>query len=212
MYIDKTYPFDPVKCPNFRCLDKLLGENNLLLHYNNIYCCYVDELNTLLQKYPNLQSYSLDELIFNKHLLPTNDKNRLYRLSSSVYNHHVFFSSITDLKQNCSCFNVYRKIVELFGSIDNFYEHFISNSLSIEGSGYVFLVCDEQGNLSIFKTSNFDTPIPFNLYPLLCIDMWEHSYYLKFNVNKKQYILNFLSCLNWEHIDREYTECINCLK
>ena len=72
MYIDKTYPFESVVCPNFDLLDSCLGKASLLIHYNQIYCKKISMLNELICKYPFLQGYSLDEIIYNINFININ--------------------------------------------------------------------------------------------------------------------------------------------
>lgn len=210
MYIDKTYPFEPIQCPNFMLLDACLGQRSLLIHYNEIYIPSIIALNNILSKYPSLQKSSLDELIFNNEHITIVEKKELLHLASKVYNHHVFFASLSC--SNC-CFDhlpVITAINQWFGSFNSFKEKFANTALSCT-NGFVYLVCDDALRLSIFVTDSCHTPIPYNLYPLMCIDMWEHSYYLSFNVNKAKYINNFLNVLNLEHINSEYLECRKCI-
>ena len=211
MYIDKTYPFEVNHFLYFNSLDKCLGTCNLLNHYNNIYCIHVNNLNKLLSKYPHLQNYSLDELIYNHEHIDILEKDMLYKLASATYSHHVFFHSLCDKTYNLSDFEISKEIINTYGSISNFYQEFTSIALSVVGSGYVYLVANEYGKLSIIKMTNYETPIINNLYPLLAIDMWEHSYMLKFNIDKKTYINNFLNVINWPCINNEFLECKKCI-
>ena len=211
MYIDKTYPFEPIKCPNFYALDACLGEKSLLIHYNQIYCPSVAKLNCLLREYPTLQKSSLDEIIFNSDYLKIPRRQELIHLANKVYNHHVFFSSISP---NKCCFQnlaIVDAINKSFNGLDKFMEQFIKTCLEHKTNGFVYLVSDKDLNLSIYETTCCESPIPKNLYPLMCIDLWEHSYYLKFTVDKASYVNNFLSVLNWEHINSEYLECCKCI-
>lgn len=212
MYIDKTYPFEPIKLDyDFTLLDNCLGCDNLSTHYNLIYLQDVNKLNLLLSKYPSLQSVSLDELIFNSYSIKIEQKDEFINLINSVYNHHVFFSSISPYIYQLSNSKIGQGIKESFGSIDTFYKQFTSTALSLYGSGYVYLVCNNHGKVSLFVTKNQETPIPYNLYPLIAIDLWEHSYYLKFKTDKEKYIKNFLTIINWPKINSNYIECEKCV-
>lgn len=210
MYIDKTYPFEPISCLNYDLLDCCLGKRSLLIHYNDIYVPTIRKLNELLSRYPSLQKSSLDELIFNNDHLNIIEKKELLYLASKVYNHHVFFESISSTYPSNAKLEVVDAICQRFGSYESFKEKFISVAKAIN-CGFVYLVCDDKLNLSIFVTNECHTPIPYNLYPLLCIDMWEHSYYLNFTVDKVAYINNFLNSLNLHHVNSEYLECKKCI-
>ena len=211
MYIDKTYPFEPIKCPNFQALDSCLGQKSLLIHYNQIYCSSVAKLNCLLREYPALQQSSLDEIIFNSDYLKIPKSKELIHLASKVYNHHVFFSSISPCKCSVQNLAIFDAIIKNFKSFEQFKQEFMHTCLNHETNGFVYLVSDQNLNLTIYETTCCDSPIPKNLYPLMCIDLWEHSYYLKFYVDKENYINNFFNVLNWEHINNEYLECRKCI-
>lgn len=212
MYIDKTYPFEPVVLGyDFSSLDSCLGFESLSVHYNCVYVATINKLNALLSKYPDLQVLSLDELIFNSHSINIKEKDELTRLINSVYNHHVFFSSVSPYIYQLNNSPIKSAIEKSFLSVENFYKQFLSSALSLYGSGYIYLVCNEYGSVSLFVTKNHETPIPYNLYPLIALDMWEHSYFLKFKANKEKYVNNFLSILNWPHINSNYIECEKCI-
>ena len=210
MYIDKTYPFEPVSCPNFHLLNSCLGENSLAIHYNDIYLPSIRQLNDIIARYPNFQNSSLDELIFNNEHITIKEKDQLHHLASKVYNHHVFFASLNNQPCNNVNLPIINEITKWFGSLELFKQKFISVAKATN-NGFVYLVCDDHLRLSIFVTDFCHTPIPYNLYPLMCIDMWEHSYYLTFLTNKDAYINNFLNVLNWEYINNEFLECQKCI-
>ena len=74
----------------------------------------------------------------------------------------------------------------------------ISNKLV--GSGFTFLVTDSNNELNIINLSNNETPYLYGYTPLIAMDLWEHSYYLKYNIDKEKYIDDFLNNLNYEYI------------
>ena len=82
--------------------------------------------------------------------------------------------------------------------VEHFKKEFKEASLDIFGSGWVWLVSDDKGNLSIIKTSNQDTPITLNLIPVIGIDLWEHAYYLRYQNNRGNYIDNWFNVVNWD--------------
>ena len=56
------------------------------------------------------------------------------------------------------------------------------------------------------KTFNQDNPWFLNFKPVIGIDLWEHSYYLKHKNDKKEYIENFFKIINWEFAEEEYAK------
>ncbi|MGL5694829.1 MAG: superoxide dismutase, partial [Peptostreptococcaceae bacterium] len=85
-----------------------------------------------------------------------------------------------------------------YGSYDNFKNEFKKNALNLFGSGWTWLVLDENNNLSIINTANQDTPISNNLKPVIVIDLWEHAYYLDYKNDRAKYIDNWFNILDWD--------------
>ena len=95
------------------------------------------------------------------------------------------------------------ELLKDFGGLEGFQEQMTDAALSVFGSGYAWLVMDENG-LSIMTTANQDTPLAGNRYPLLLIDVWEHAYYLKYYNMRVEYIKNWFSIIHWPEVIRRY--------
>ena len=95
-----------------------------------------------------------------------------------------------------------------FGSFDNFKQMFIKQAATLFGSGWLWLVCDKEGKLSLLQTSNAETPLTNNeLRPLLVCDVWEHAYYLDQQNLRLAYINEFWQIINWKFVEKKLAEC-----
>ena len=94
-----------------------------------------------------------------------------------------------------------------FGSFEAFKDKFKAAALSVFGSGYAWLVSD-RGRLKIITTPNQNTPIALGVNPLLCIDVWEHAYYLKHYNLRADYIDDWFNVVNWEKAEELYKNCM----
>ena len=79
-------------------------------------------------------------------------------------------------------------------------------SKDVFGSGWAWLVRDNNGKLSITTTSNQDSPISENLIPIIGIDVWEHAYYLQYKNNRAGYIENWMNVINWDKASKIYSQ------
>ena len=79
-------------------------------------------------------------------------------------------------------------------------------SKDVFGSGWAWLVRDNNGKLSITTTSNQDSPISENLIPIIGIDVWEHAYYLQYKNNRAGYIDNRMNVINWDKASKIYSQ------
>ena len=205
MYINSHYPFDNIKLSySFSDLVPAFSYETLFAHYNNYYLKYLNNLNKILENFPALHNLSLDEILFNSSLLPSDLSRDITFYAGGVYNHQIYFESM-GLNNKLMDSTLKTKLISTYGSIENFLTEFKSKALSLRGSGYVYLVCNEQNELSIFQIVNQDTTVPFNLCPLMCIDLWEHAYINDFGTDKEKYIDTFISLINWEVICSKYT-------
>ena len=93
------------------------------------------------------------------------------------------------------------EIKNKFGGFDKFKEEFSKAVLGIFGSGWGWLVVNG-GKLEIVTTPNQDNPISMGKIPILGIDMWEHSWYIKHNANKSAYVEDFFHIINWEEVNK----------
>ena len=122
----------------------------------------------------------------------------LYNNAAQVFNHYFYFEALS-YQTILPSASFIEKIEDGFGSWGNFEEEFHAKAMNIFGSGWLWLVQDRRGKLHILSTQNGD--IPHGYYLLLCIDMWEHAYYLDYKWDKSNYIKAFLRCINWNVVE-----------
>lgn len=209
MYIDSHYPFQMLPLAyDFDALCPTLSAETVSNHYLNHYQNYLNKLNAVLAKHPNYQTFSLDELLFNSNVLPAEDALEITYNAGGVYNHQIYFESMSPQKKGLVDCKLKEAIIDSFDSVENFLTEFVNAANRFNGSGYIFLVCNEHNVLSIFPVINQDTTVPFNLCPLMCIDLWEHAYYLDYGSDRSNYINNWLNLINWQKINDKYLECL----
>lgn len=102
-------------------------------------------------------------------------------------------------------------IVREFGGIDDFKKAFTDAALKHFGSGWAFLVYRPDGRLVITTLKNEDTPQMAEFVRpeqqgrfILCLDLWEHAYYLKYRNDRKKYIDAWWNVVNWNFVSRAH--------
>ena len=93
------------------------------------------------------------------------------------------------------------KLVDAFGSVEEFHHIFSTSAATRFGSGWAWLVADENKKLSILSTANQDNPISQGLTPILGLDVWEHAYYLKYQNRRADYIKAWMDIIHWEKVE-----------
>ena len=166
---------------------------------------YLDRLNALLAKNNHNFNMEKESIVNNLEMFPIGDRGNILFNLGGVLNHELYFDNIEPGK-NVLNNEIINKINLEYGSILEFKNIFKSTALKLVGSGYTFLVLDKNNKFKIINLTNQETPLSIGLKPLIALDLWEHAYYLQYNVNKEEYIDKFLDNLNFDNINRVYLE------
>lgn len=193
------FPFEPLPYP-YNALEPALCKEILQFHHDKHYKTYVDNLNGILADFPKLQDRSLEDLLIHLDTLPPDIQTGIRNNGGGVYNHQLYFRCMQGDGFRMPEGELANAIHRDFESYDNFCRVFTNAAVKQFGSGYAWLVC-EKGKLSVLSTANQDTPITDSQKPILCIDVWEHAYYLQYQNRRADYIANWLNLIHWDYVD-----------
>ncbi|MFZ5954940.1 MAG: superoxide dismutase [Nanoarchaeota archaeon] len=183
---------------NYDSLEPYIDKETIKVHHEGHHQTYLNNLNQALANYPNLQKKPVDELIKNPKKLPNEARTKILQNGGQFLNHNLYFEILKkDVKPLGEILNLINKN---FGNFERFKEKFSEASLTLFGSGWVWLTIDKK-KLEIIKTKNHESPIIQNKKPILTIDVWEHAYYLKYQNKRKDYIESFFHVINWNRIN-----------
>lgn len=192
-----TYPFENIQLPySFSALEPYIDTKTMHAHYDRNLVTYINQLNLILDNRPDLQAMTLAELI---QYATLNEEQHLLNNAGGVYNHFFYFTELRPATGQIVIGitpQATSKISEYFGSWKGMKEQFTEKALSVFGSGYAWLVKKANGALEIMTTPNQNTPLD-DVTPILCIDVWEHAYYLKHLNDRKAYIEAFWNVVDW---------------
>lgn len=176
------------------------------IHYNNHHAAYVRNLNAALSKYPELQKKPLTELFANFDELPADIKTSVRNNGGGHYNHVLFWELLTPSAQSKMTPKVEKALIANFGSVEQFKTQFEQAAAARFGSGWVWLIQDERGRLSITSTPNQDNPLMSFVTekgrPVLALDVWEHAYYLHYQSRRGDYSKAFWNVVNWKRVEQ----------
>ena len=173
-------------------LEPLMSEETLQFHYGKHHQTYVNKLNELIEntKYQNL---SLLEII-------ASSEGGIFNNAAQVYNHDFFWKGLTPNQKEISS-KLETAINDNFTSLEEFKKEFATKAVGHFGSGWAWLVQDENKKLKIVTTANAQTPLADNLKPLLVCDVWEHAYYIDVRNARPAYLENFWKLVNWDFVE-----------
>lgn len=192
---------------DYKSLEPYIDDRTLDLHYNIHYRNYTDKLNKYLKDINYNYKYSAEYLAKNIDILPMENRDEILFNLGGYLNHSLYFYNLTDKKKEIPK-ELLDEINKYFGSFSLFKEEFIDMALEVKGSGYTFLVLDKNNKLRIINTSNQDTPYYYGFTPIMTIDVWEHSYYLKYTYDRKKYLDSIFNVIDFDKIYKLYLNSI----
>lgn len=194
----------PPLCYDYDALEPHIDAETVYLHHDKHFKAYTDNLNAVLKNYPKLWYYSIDELLTKPKLVSKADQTKLLNNAGGYYNHDFYFKNMRPGQPGNRPFGTLEDAINRrFGSFEAFQKEFKEQALAVFGSGYLWLVKDGS-RLKLLPTKNQDTPIALGYTPLVCIDVWEHAYYLKYQNRRAEYIDNWFYLINWSMAEKIY--------
>ena len=85
-----------------------------------------------------------------------------------------------------------------FGSLDNLKQKMEEAAITLFGSGWAWLSLDAEGKLQITQDVNAGNPLRRHCKPLLCIDVWEHAYYIDYRNRRADYVKRLWDIVDWQ--------------
>ena len=123
----------------------------------------------------------------------------IFNNAAQTWNHTFFFETLTP-QQTVLPDKLIRKLTENFGSLEAFKQEFTQKATTLFGSGWVWLVEDTQGKLSILAEPNAGNPLVKGMKPVLVLDVWEHAYYIDYRNRRAAFIEAFWNLVDWEKV------------
>lgn len=177
-------------------LEPHISETTINFHYGKHHQTYVNTLNTLVEN-TEFENKSLEEII-------KTSQGGIFNNAAQVWNHTFYWNCLTPKSTSMPKGKLLSAIEKTFSSFDKFKEEFTNKCLTLFGSGWCWLVKDNEGKLSIVQKSNAGNPMTEGLTPVMVCDVWEHAYYLDKQNARVKYIESFWLLVNWEFVEKQY--------
>ena len=176
-----------------------MSKETIEFHHDLHHKAYVDNGNKLIAG-TEWESKSVEDIIVGTYADGAVAQNGIFNNASQHWNHSQFWEMIGPNGKSIPSV-LEKEISDNFGSFEKFKEEFTAAGVGQFGSGWCWLVQDQDGSLKVTKTENGVNPICFNQNTLLGCDVWEHSYYIDFRNKRPAYLSNFIDKLvDWENV------------
>jgi superoxide dismutase, Fe-Mn family len=186
----------------YDALEPHIDKATMEIHHFKHHQAYTDKFNAALEKHPEFFAWKAEDVIAKLSSVPE-EIRQMVKNHGGGYVNHSFFWKI--LGKNKKLDGELKKSIEKnFGDVEEFKKKFEEAATGQFGSGWAWLVVDKKGKLEIIKTSNQDSPLTEGKTPILCLDVWEHAYYLKYQNKRADYVKAFWNVVNWEMVGKLY--------
>jgi len=187
----------------FDALEPSIDAQTMELHHDKHHATYVQKLNDAV-KGTELEQRSAEDLIKNLGQLPQDKQTAIRNNGGGHVNHTFFWDLLTPGGSSAPTGALASAIDQTFGGLDALKEQVNAAGAGQFGSGWAWLVVDGSGNLSVVGTPNQDSPLTNGQTPIVGVDVWEHSYYLKYQNRRPEYLNAFWNVVNWDVAGKNY--------
>ena len=191
-------------------LEPHIDAKTMEIHHGKHHAAYINNLNAALEKYPELQSKSVTELIHDLSLVPDDIRTAVRNNGGGHFNHSLFWQLLTPNGAGKPKGAFAQVIDKEFGSFDDFKALFSKAAATRFGSGWVWLTA-KGGKLCVCSSPNQDSPEMAGVSEcpgriILGLDVWEHAYYLKYQNRRPDYVAAWWNIVNWDKVEELYAK------
>src|SRR5436190_1067292 len=188
---------------DYTALEPHIDDQTMRIHHDKHHAAYVNNLNAALEKAPELQGKSAEDLIKGVNSVPDAIKAAVRNNGGGHVNHTMFWEIMGPGGGGAPTGPIGDAITSTFGDFETFKTQLNDAGVKRFGSGWAWLV-ESGGKLSIESTANQDNPMMDGKKPILGVDVWEHAYYLKYQNRRPDYLAAWWNTINWGAVNKRF--------
>jgi Fe-Mn family superoxide dismutase len=187
---------------DYTALEPHIDARTMEIHHGKHHRGYTNNLNAAIAG-TELEGKSIEKILSGVSGQSAAVRNN----GGGFYNHNLYWEVIAPGGSPNPEGVLLDAINDSFGSVKNFQEAFVKAAVTRFGSGWAWLVLQENG-LAVSSTPNQDNPLmdvaEVKGTPILGIDVWEHAYYLNYQNRRPDYVNAFWNLINWDEVARRF--------
>jgi superoxide dismutase, Fe-Mn family len=188
---------------DYNALEPHIDEQTMRIHHDKHHAAYVNNLNAALEKHPELQGKSVEDLVKGINSVPDGIKAAVRNNGGGHINHTMFWEIMGPGKGGAPTGAIGDAITSAFGDFEAFKTQLNDAGVKRFGSGWAWLL-DVGGKLVIESTANQDSPLMEGKKAILGVDVWEHAYYLKYQNRRPDYLAAWWNVVNWDAVNKRF--------
>ncbi len=205
------YTLPPLPYP-YDALEPSIDARTMEIHHTKHHQAYVDKVNAALQG-TSFAEKPVEEVIAHLEKIPDDKRTAVRNHGGGHANHSLFWMLLSSQGGGEPSGGLLKALERDFGSFEAFQKAFSDAAANRFGAGWAWLIVSG-GKLSVCSTANQDSPLMgkaiagYEGTPLLCIDVWEHAYYLKYQNRRAEYIAAYWNVVNWQAVSKRLGEAM----
>lgn len=186
-------------------LERAIDAQTMMLHHDKHHAAYVKNLNDVAKTVPQIGSQPIEQVLANLNDVPDSVRMTVRNNLGGHANHSMFWEIMSGIGGKADG-EVLEAINRDLGGLDKLKADFDSAGAKVFGSGWVFVTVTQDGKLAIETKPNQDTPLMEGKRVLLGNDVWEHSYYLRYQNRRADYLSAWWDVVDWSKISARYEQ------
>ena len=191
---------------DYAALEPTIDEQTMRIHHDKHHQAYVTNLNTAIDKHPELGNKSSIELVSNLGAIPEDIRTAVRNNGGGDVNHTLFWDVLGPNAGGAPSGRLGDAINAAFTSFDNLKAQIAAAGAARFGSGWAWLSVSAGGLLRVESTANQDSPYSEGRTPIFGVDVWEHAYYLKYQNARPAYVTAWWNVVNWDAVGERYAK------
>jgi Fe-Mn family superoxide dismutase len=195
---------------DYDALEPAIDIQTMMLHHSKHHQAYIHQLNMAIAPHRNLQDRSIEDLLTHLDDAPEEIRGVIRNSGGGHANHELYWKTIGPPRGDEPAGILAEAIRQDFGTLESLQKELTEAALKVFGSGWAFLAIDPQTRkMEVMSLPNQDVAILHGKSPLLACDVWEHSYYLKYENRRPEYLRAFWDVVQWEAVSRRLESVLN---
>ena len=182
-------------------LEPHIDKQTMEIHHGKHHNAYVTNLNAALEKHPELQSKSVEDLLKGINSVPEDIRTAVRNNGGGHANHTMFWQIMGPNGGGAPTGAIADAINGAFGGFDKFKEEVKKAAVGRFGSGWAWVI-DNGGKLVVESSANQDSPLMEGKKVVFGVDVWEHAYYLKYQNRRPDYVDAWWNVINWAEVNK----------
>lgn len=184
----------------YDALEPHIDAKTMEIHHSKHHNAYITKANAALEGH-DMADKPVEEVLKNIDHVPADIKQAVINNAGGHANHSLFWTILSPGGGGNPTGELADEMNKTFGSFDAFKKKFEDAAATRFGSGWGWLVVNNNGGLEVTSTANQDSPIMNGQTPILGIDVWEHAYYLNYQNRRPDYISAFWNVVDWNKVN-----------